>query len=353
MKDLQSDAVVLELWMLGLVGKIVTAPWMRMFYANEKNLTNLETTPAIQTSLHNLKYLQDNPAHSLTTELDIFNGPLNRSDDVIKDLQRPLASQTEEAQFFDIFPKLMSGTIEVLERQLKPYLHGDLATPSVAQLEKSAPTHNIFAEQTLGLTDHQFHRAPNATIGFIDGKVKSRKNKTLEWLGNKSESEQDTIISFSVRQARKVRTIRHQREENVRKIQDQRLKEKQQKYDKSARNKIEKKLKGVFEGNAALNTEFDDLADDQINLIERTMNDVATLSDSYIDHIWYDSGENSLYHGRIIRSKSKAKIPTITVAYRSEDETEVEAEDYKLTVVQLLSDYIAGDVTFVGATRIA
>ena len=133
--------------MLVLVGKIITAPWMRMFYANEKNLTNLETTPAIQTSLQNLKYLKDNPSHALTTKRDIFDGQLSASDEVIKDLQRPLESQTEEAQFRDIFPKLMSGTIEVLERQLKPYLHGDLATPTVAQLEKSksAPTHNIFA----------------------------------------------------------------------------------------------------------------------------------------------------------------------------------------------------------------
>ena len=149
MKDLQSDAVVLELRMLGLVGKIITAPWMRMFYANEKNLTNLETTPAIQTSLQNLKYLKDNPSHALTTKRDIFDGQLSASDEVIKDLQRPFESQTEEAQFVDIFPKLMSGTIEVLERQLKPYLHGDLATPTVAQLEKSksAPTHNIFAER--------------------------------------------------------------------------------------------------------------------------------------------------------------------------------------------------------------
>ena len=114
MKDLQSDAVILELRMLGLVGKIITAPRMRMFYTNEKNFTNLETTPAIQTSLQNLKYLKDIPAHSLTTELDISNGPLNRSDEMIEDLQRPLVSQTEEAKFVDIFPKLTSGTIEVL-----------------------------------------------------------------------------------------------------------------------------------------------------------------------------------------------------------------------------------------------
>ena len=33
-----------------------------------------------------LKNLKDNPAHSLTTELDIINGPLNRSNKVIKDL---------------------------------------------------------------------------------------------------------------------------------------------------------------------------------------------------------------------------------------------------------------------------
>ena len=66
---------------------------------------------------------------------------------------------------------------------------------------KSAPVHNMFAEQTLGLADHQLRRAPNAKIGFIDGKVKAMKNKTMSWLSSKSSTEQSIIISFSTKKA--------------------------------------------------------------------------------------------------------------------------------------------------------
>ena len=61
------------------------------------------------------------------------------------------------------------------------YLGGELATllPSKCYQSRSAPVHNMFAEQTLGLSDHQLRRAPNAKIGYIDGKGKAIKNKTM------------------------------------------------------------------------------------------------------------------------------------------------------------------------------
>ena len=40
---------------------------------------------------------------------------------------------------------------------------------------KAAPTHNMLSEQTLGLVDYHVQHAPNASIGFIDGKVKCTK----------------------------------------------------------------------------------------------------------------------------------------------------------------------------------
>ena len=90
----------------------------------------------IQTSQQNLKYLKNILGHSRSTEQDIFNGPLNRSDEIIKDLLCPLASETNEAQFVDIFSNLMIGTIEVLEcQQLQPY--SDSATPSAVQFKRN------------------------------------------------------------------------------------------------------------------------------------------------------------------------------------------------------------------------
>ena len=69
----------------------------------------------------------------------------------------------------------------------------------------SAPVHNMFAEQTLGLADHYLRRARNCTIGHIDGKVKCRKNDTLTWLVAKPSDEQEKIILFSIAEAKEMR----------------------------------------------------------------------------------------------------------------------------------------------------
>ena len=57
----------------------------------------------------------------------------------------------------------------------------------------------MFAEHTLGLADHLMRMAPNITIGFVDGKVKRKINKTLEWLSNKTEDEQENKILHKTR----------------------------------------------------------------------------------------------------------------------------------------------------------
>ena len=70
-------------------------------------------------------------------------------------------------------------TLEVLEHQLEPYLHGSLNYPRKEILVRiqAAPLHNMLSEQTLGLVDYHVHHAPNANIGFIDGKAKVQKIK--------------------------------------------------------------------------------------------------------------------------------------------------------------------------------
>ena len=123
------------------------------------------------------------------------------------------------------------------------------------------------AEQILGLTDHHCRRSSNTTIAFIDGKVKSRKNKTLNWLDSKECEDQERIVAFAINKARKMRETRRQREVKIAEIQDQRLKIKQQKYDRSARSKVEKKLKSVWEGSTLLGDEFLDLSETKIETV--------------------------------------------------------------------------------------
>ena len=77
-----------------------------------------------------------------------------------------------------ILSRLIASIIEVIEKQMSEYPDGGLSNVSLATAHQpySAPVHNMFAEQTLGLADHHFRTALNVTIGFIDGKVKTKIN---------------------------------------------------------------------------------------------------------------------------------------------------------------------------------
>ena len=89
----------------------------------------------------------------------------------------------------------------------------------------------MFAEQTLGLADHQLRQAPNAKIGFIDGYVNAVKNNSMSWLSTKSPTEHSKIITFFIRRTCQMKDIQHQHEEILRRVQDERHKEKDQKID--------------------------------------------------------------------------------------------------------------------------
>ena len=91
----------------------------------------------------------------------------------------------------------------------------------------------MFAEKTLGFADHHLRRSQNVKIGFDDGKVKTRINRTLAWLSNKTKQEHDEIVQFCIPRAKKMRTAWQKHEEHLSKQLDKRLIEKYQKEDAS------------------------------------------------------------------------------------------------------------------------
>ena len=101
---------------------------------------------------------------------DCFGQALSPDDDeVLSSLQSTADEHVD--QFHRTMNILLHECLNVLERQLAAYIVGYLSSPTSTMMEvtTSAPVHNI------GLTDSQYRRAPNATIGFIDGKVKAKK----------------------------------------------------------------------------------------------------------------------------------------------------------------------------------
>ena len=204
----------------------------------------------------------------------------------------------------------------------------------------------MFAEQTLGLADHLMRQAPNITIGFVDGKVKSKINKTLNWLSNKTGDEQGNIVKFCIKQGRKSKALCQSHEEYVAKMQDERLIEKNQKKDSRFRKTLQKKLNSVAEGRSELSVEFVDLTDDQMKTILEVLANPCTINGLYCEHLWFVNQQNVMYKGHVINVKcsKKSTTPKVTVTYWKYEETEEEGEDVTMTLIEFLVDCINGDL---------
>ena len=171
--DIQNPAIRVQLQVLGLLGKVMSKPWMGKFYANRANKKNLEMEAPMKAAIAQLKTFVNNPSELLTCTHDVFGCPI----EVDKELDA-LRREPKHSQFDEVAQKVFGSTIEVLERQLKRYLEGDLSQPTDEMLDicSSASLINFHAERLLGRFSAQFARAPNATTGFLDGKTKVCKN---------------------------------------------------------------------------------------------------------------------------------------------------------------------------------
>ena len=168
--------------------------------------SNLDSIPYVKICLQNLYLLKNSPQLVFDMKNDVFGIPLDEdSDEALHSLRIAALSVSEKECLAEILLRLITGVVDVIEHQMKEYIEGSLANipPAIAAQTLSAPAHNMFAEQTLGLADHLMRKAPNITIGFVDGKVKSKINKTLNWLSNKTENEQGNIVKFCIKQGRK------------------------------------------------------------------------------------------------------------------------------------------------------
>ncbi|KAK0062763.1 hypothetical protein Bpfe_007968 [Biomphalaria pfeifferi] len=301
-KDLTNPDVMVQIRVLGLFGKLLTGPWMKLFYnksSSLRKLSYLEMTPFVRRSITTLKELQLNPASILTLEFDVFGHPL-LVDDVLVVL-RDVELQPGE-RFFRTVSVLASCFVKVLERQLDDYLTGDLANPMEAMMQQtsSAPLHNIHSERVLGMVDSQFHRAPNASFGFVDAKVKCQANKTMDWLLAKPVKEQGSLIKFAVRQARKQRKVLEERVQVMSKTIMSRQIIIGQKRDKTERKKVEKKVLGCLEKDAGFGNDiFVALFTETKLILSSLLSERFDCLPLSIRHVWDVDGKDQVFDGKI------------------------------------------------------
>ena len=233
---------------LGIVGKLITGPWMRLLGV-ETNILGMNKH--FQEALGNITaWTRD--ASSLIQP----NAPCAFSCvDVKRDtVFLSLMERTEfDGETISLLQTLCKACVEVMERQLKSQLPGgEFWSPSTQLLieAETCSNTNISGERCFATADQEILRARNATIGHIEAKTMFRRNKTGQWLDRYSVDEKSTKITLAMKDVHSIRlqdkTDKETHHERVKDKLIQVRKQILQKEDRS-RSKFEKWLEDMFE----------------------------------------------------------------------------------------------------------
>jgi hypothetical protein len=197
LKDLKNVLIMQDIQLLGLLGRLITGPWMARFYTDESGVTNLSMNNDLKKCMTSLdSYIKD-PSLLITSGVDVFGQALPVGDATLEYLRESIFDD----RLRNIARTVIEGFTEVLKRQLERYLTGDLSqvTDQLVLATKAAPLHNMQAERVMAMTDSQARRAPNASYAFIESKVKSKVNHTLHWLDTLDKEQQSNAVQFAIK----------------------------------------------------------------------------------------------------------------------------------------------------------
>ena len=113
-------------------------------------------------------------------------------DTTLKKLREP---PLDEEQFRDMMKACLEGIIEVLERQYKKYFECEI-TEQLRKETESARSHNIDAEEIMGMFSATKKKSPTATLCYISCKMRALKNRTFKYLDNLDKDTRDNVLKY-------------------------------------------------------------------------------------------------------------------------------------------------------------
>ena len=338
--DYQSPVSQLQLQVLGLLGKLLSGPWMEKFYRSATaQISHVDGISVVKQLLQVLKDFADRPFETLTTTVNFFGSPLPIDDTVRNSLQ---TNQVDETTFRATMKTCLLSVIAVIERQYSRYFSTNL-TEQLRLETESARSHNIDAETIMGMFSAAASRAPNATLSFISSKIRAQKNNVVDYLDSLPADTRDKLIQIATTLGRKDTIKKRRRTADVHHEITKRLESKMQKKKTLERGKLERKLKAC--AITDLEKEFVDLDYTTLAVVRDILSDKAV--GRQICHIWYDdvTHQKTMYFGKLEKTLRKAG-GTYRVGYWSDGETyEQDAEDYDISKYALAADAICGDLT--------
>lgn len=181
--DFKSPVAQVEIQVLGLIGKLLSGPWMAKFYRSSATQVSHVNGIAIVKQLVDLvKRFSESGLDTLTTRTDFFGHDLPESDATLVALR---SKPVDEALFISMMESCLKKMVEVLERQYARYFSADL-TDQLKKETESARCHNIDAEEIMGMFSAAKEHAPNATMCFLSSRIRAQKNNVVDYLDSQT-----------------------------------------------------------------------------------------------------------------------------------------------------------------------
>ena len=99
----------------------------------------------------------------------------------------------EDANFSVMMKCCLMGINDVIDRQYAKYSSWDLDL-KLEQETKSARSHNIDAEEIMGMFSAAKKRSPNATLCYLSCRLRATKNRTVALLDTLNPDEKEMIL---------------------------------------------------------------------------------------------------------------------------------------------------------------
>ena len=337
--DFDSDVGKDEMRVLGLIGKLLSGPWMTMFYTSpEEQVSHTEGITIVKGVLETVKEYLAKPECVLTTKTDFFGKVLDENDTTLQKLQE---SPENETVFVKMVKVCLTAVITVLERQYDRYFAMDI-NQKLEEETESARCHNIDAEEIMGMFSATKDNAPNATLNYLSSKIRAQKNGVVDYLDNLEQDKRTRVIQMSRTIGRKQLQASRRKSVQVREELAQRIALKQEMKATAERKKLEKLLRST---SLDIGTEFPDLPESVRSDLMGILG--GKVVGRAICHVWYnrESKQKEMFSGKVEKLKKKAG-GTYVIGYWSQDETYDDAVDFEVSKYELAADLVCGDLVF-------
>lgn len=302
LEDFNSTAGQVEMQVLGLLGKLLTGPWMTKFYTGADDQTDyIQGIEVIKETVQNLKDQLHSPAELLTRTTDLFGNQLNASDKILEKLQQP---PKDTAMFTQMMEGCLRAVISVLERQYRQYFVDTwTVTEKLKEETTSARSHNMDAEELIGMFSALKKKAPNATICYLSCKMRARKNNTVDYLDSLDKEKQELVIRKAVKLGVIQRRKRRKKQGDLQEELHKRQATKERKRSEQERKGLEKKIEEV--GTENIEEAFPELPEEKVNLIKELLGGRGV--GAFVCHAWDLDGNRVIFNGKIETFHAKKK----------------------------------------------